>query len=294
VRRAPATSCAMKLLVAATLFSSPACSGNSHSAARASGEAASLTKAQVTAPPLRKYFRRLHDIGTLAGLRESERRQALASDARLVQASAATSASMSPAGRAAPSPGRRRSAPRGRSCRGPSSAAKPAAAAQPRAERAVAVLVGAQLARHGTSGASRASSSMRDIDRLLRRKTFCTRRSRSSCHHVGPRTGREPAAVLQFQEIGGEGGHPPRASSSSRPTTSTRLRSARSMVSVEPARCRRRGARRPGTSSRPAGPACIRRRACRWRPWNRSRNTGRGCSAARRGSRPGARAAGRE
>ena len=41
----------MKLLVAATLVSSPACSGNTHCAARASGDSGSLTKAAVTAPP---------------------------------------------------------------------------------------------------------------------------------------------------------------------------------------------------------------------------------------------------
>ena len=44
----------MKLLVAATLVSAPACSGSTHWQARASGESASLTKATVRAPPAAK------------------------------------------------------------------------------------------------------------------------------------------------------------------------------------------------------------------------------------------------
>ena len=43
----------MKLLVAATLRSGPACSGSACVAAAASGEAASFTKATVVAPPAR-------------------------------------------------------------------------------------------------------------------------------------------------------------------------------------------------------------------------------------------------
>ena len=52
--RAAAVICAMTLLVAAMLASPPACSGNTHCAVSASGEVASLTNADVIAPPSRK------------------------------------------------------------------------------------------------------------------------------------------------------------------------------------------------------------------------------------------------
>ena len=55
----------MKLLVAATLFSAPACKGMTHSAAAASGELASLTSVTVVAWP-----RRNTSIGSIrSGLR---------------------------------------------------------------------------------------------------------------------------------------------------------------------------------------------------------------------------------
>ncbi|MNT44591.1 hypothetical protein D3C72_1811250 [compost metagenome] len=52
--RAPATRLVIKLLVAATLCSLPARRGMAHSAACASGESMSLTRATVVAPPSRK------------------------------------------------------------------------------------------------------------------------------------------------------------------------------------------------------------------------------------------------
>ncbi len=55
-RRAPATRLAMKLLVAATLCSLPACSGMVQAALCASGDSASFTSATVVAPPSRKYW----------------------------------------------------------------------------------------------------------------------------------------------------------------------------------------------------------------------------------------------
>ena len=53
----------MKLLVAATLRSVPACNGMTHSAALASGEEVSFTKATVVAPPAQKRSTGMHRSG---------------------------------------------------------------------------------------------------------------------------------------------------------------------------------------------------------------------------------------
>ena len=89
--------------------------------------------------------------------------------------------------------------------------------------RQLAVLL--QLAGDGF-GASRASSSMRDIERTSFDEDLLHAQVAVQHHHIGPGARGQAGQVGELQEIGRVRRHPAAASSSGSPTTSTRLRSA--------------------------------------------------------------------
>jgi hypothetical protein len=111
---------------------------------------------------------------------------------------------------------------------------------------------------------------MRDIERPSFDEDVLHAQVAIQHHHVRPGAGGQAAAVAELQEIRRVGGQAARRVVQRQPTTSTRLRSARSMVSVEPASvpsAEAHAAQALGDGLAPE--PVLASRACRWRRSNR-------------------------